>query len=311
MDQTFTVAGDVSTFDSEAVRTAMLAAYPQALDAIVTATAGSVNVDVRYILPDLTTAQAVQTNLAAATPSSIQAALPAGLTVSSVDPPSPIVASVVDAPSPPTTPSVYYGPEVNTAHLIHGLLMVIAWGFLAPFGSLLPRMKWLLPKGQWFKLHWKVQGLAILLSTIGLIVVIPSVEPGYHFSGTHKSIGLVVSILALVQPAIAYFRPDKPNPGEAATFIRNLWRFKHAVLGCTLLGLTLWQVLTGVTYTYGLDYLVTLYILLLAGALLLGGIGIMMGLNKGDPKGARVTVPPGAKGTEMTPASEVEVSKCI
>ena len=67
-----------------------------------------------------------------------------------------------------------------------------------------------------------------------------------HFGSAHKATGLVVVILALMQPLIALVRPKKPQAGAAPTMLRKIWRVKHALLGCTLLVLGIVQLLLGV-----------------------------------------------------------------
>ena len=236
--------------------------------------AGSVTVDARLIFASTSSADAALSRLQAHTPATLSTLL--SVSVTATQPPSKAVAIVVDPrpPSPPAPPVVAI--PINSMHLAHGLLMTLAWGVLLPMGAVMPRT-WrnaLESKGAWYKIHRTIQSVGVLLSLIGVIVSISFVPDGYHFSGLHKALGLVVSILALVQPAMAFLRPHKPAPGEAPTVLRQLWRLKHAIVGYSLLALGAVQVITGVNRTYGLEFLYGIYGAGLAATVALALVGL-------------------------------------
>ena len=241
-----------------------------------------------------------QSSIASQSPSTFGAML--GVAILTMEPTQAVLPTLFPAPSPPVPPGsppvTFFGastfrPSIISSHLIHGLLMVVAWGLLAPFGALLPRMKTALPNGVWFKWHQRVQVLAVTLATIGSIIAIVNVPAGYHFNSTHNVVGVVITILALVQSTVAWMRPHKPKADESPTMQRMAWRLSHLVVGCTLLGLAVWQVFTGVKLTYGLDYLVVLFFVFVGVALMLGLIVMVVP----NTKSANTRSSPGSNGT--------------
>ena len=69
-----------------------------------------------------------------------------------------------------------------------------------------------------------------------------------------------------------------------------MWRLKHLVLGCVLLGLALWQITTGTKLTFGLGYLEAVYFVSLGLVVMLGTTGVLIGFTRGGAA-------PSAKGT--------------
>ena len=101
--QVFTVSGDLSTFDSAAVKSALLTEYPTAVDVAIVATSGSVNVDAQLIFSDEAAATTVQSDLSSQSMSTLGTML--GLTVVSMEPTEAVQAARFPAPSPPSPPS--------------------------------------------------------------------------------------------------------------------------------------------------------------------------------------------------------------
>ena len=261
--------GDVQSFDSEAVRLAFAAAFPAALDVRLVVRAASVRVEARLIFESDDDATSALTRLESESIASLSTLL--SITVTSVEPPTKREERV-DAPRPPAA-----AIPINTAHVAHGLVMVIAWGMLSG-GSVLPRFwRAAMPNGRWYKAHRAVQSVGVLLSLIGVAIAIAMTPAGFHFDGLHKAGGLVVTILALVQPVLAIFRPHKPGPGEKPSFLRVAWRLKHAILGYTLCALALVQTFTGVPLSYGLEFMYGIHGGLLGVVAILALVGYVRG----------------------------------
>ena len=254
---------------------------------------GSVTVEARLIYATDAGADAALSRLQAETPATLSTLL--GVSVTAAQPPAKSVALVADPPppTPPAPPPFVYIIPINNMHLAHGLLMTLAWGVLLPMGAVMPRT-WrdaLESKGAWYKVHRTVQSLGVLLSVIGLIIAISFVPDGYHFDGLHKALGLVVSILALVQPAMAFLRPHKPAPGESPTVLRQLWHMKHAIVGYSLLALGVVQLLTGVRRTYGLEFLYGIYGAGLVASVVFALVGIYRTQQRSNSFKATATSP--------------------
>jgi len=89
--------------------------------------------------------------------------------------------------------------------IAHGVLMIAAWCLLLPVGVAVAMFrKAIVAKGGWFRLHFGIQlsGLVVAVSGFALAVSMVSGASG-HFSGSnaaHKILGLVIMIIAVMQP---------------------------------------------------------------------------------------------------------------
>ncbi|BFY99947.1 hypothetical protein BsWGS_02987 [Bradybaena similaris] len=124
----------------------------------------------------------------------------------------------------------------------HGSLMIIAWMFFASSGLLTARhgKKMFLntkPFGLhvWYHIHRMFMGTTTLLTLTAFIVIlieakgysyIPDV-PGKTYRLIHPPLGLVVVVLAMVNPLMALFRPDLKSPS------RKVFNWGH--WGCGML----------------------------------------------------------------------------
>ena len=87
-----------------------------------------------------------------------------------------------------------------------------------------------------------------VLTLIGLILAIAYLPTtSKHFSGPHKLIGLVLSIAVLVQLLLGFLRPKKPAKGEVATPARATWYWVHALEGVAVIGVGIYQLVSGVS----------------------------------------------------------------
>jgi hypothetical protein len=103
----------------------------------------------------------------------------------------------------------------------HGVLMAISWSILVPLaiGSSLLRGTLRLPPGVWLTIHMSLNMFAIMCMVVsfGIAVYATNVnsvdgEDPKHFVDTkHKTIGLVIFLLAFVQAIIGMLRPHGPK----------------------------------------------------------------------------------------------------
>ena len=169
--------------------------------------------------------------------------------------------------------------------------MTIAFGFVFPAGACVPRFwRAALPEGKWLRVHKVSMMIGAALTLIGLILSIATLPAGSkHFSGLHKLVGLVMSIVAIQQPLNAFVRPSPPKPAdEAPSLARTAWRWFHGLTGLAMICLGIWQLVTGVSVgsAYGSEdftFLYAVYGACFGLALLIGLLGLTRG-PRGVPK---------------------------
>lgn len=137
----------------------------------------------------------------------------------------------------------------------HGWCAALAWGILSPIaiGAAILR-KWF-PDGLWLKIHQYLNLLVVLLTiaafALGVAAINEETPAGgnpRHFNAEpypHRTIGLIVFVLVLVQLGNGQFRPNTPGKGEDKTRIRSSWEILHRVLGISLLAASWYQVQSG------------------------------------------------------------------
>lgn len=136
----------------------------------------------------------------------------------------------------------------------HGILSAIAWGFLAPLAISSSLCRHLIPKaGLWFQIHFYANILVLLLTVIAFALAVRAIqatEGGNHFQPghgpleKHKTIGLVVFIVVVLQAMGGIMRPHPAEQNQKTT-IRTLWEFVHKGSGITLLAMGLYQCHSG------------------------------------------------------------------
>jgi len=126
------------------------------------------------------------------------------------------------------------GLSLRQIHFMHGILMMVAWGFLLPSGTLLAKFYKHRPDGLWFKLHRGIQTLGLLLALTGWIIALKNFnvfkDVGFH-NYRHGICGMVVMILGILQPLNALIRPHAPEGDEEKTTTRFLWEIWHKSSG--------------------------------------------------------------------------------
>ena len=160
---------------------------------------------------------------------------------------------------------------------VHGYLMAFAWGLFVPLAIGVSLARNLLPDGMWFVLHRGLNAAALLYNIVAIAIAIylindstaPGQSPKHFQENNHRTIGLVVFLLAFVQAMVAIFRPShhhaKPDDvekegdaqatgettgasheNEGKPFVRTLWEIKHRVVGAGLIALSWYNVHTGI-----------------------------------------------------------------
>jgi len=122
--------------------------------------------------------------------------------------------------------------------LAHGLLMIFAWGFLVPLGVAFP-MTWRKVLPEWFHVHQSLQLGGALCTLVGFILAVMSVQSN-HFSPSvpHKTFGLVIFLLAMLQVIGGMMRPDKVEASDEtspAAKKRTGWLLFHRVAAILLI----------------------------------------------------------------------------
>jgi len=150
---------------------------------------------------------------------------------------------------------------------LHGWCAVLAWGVLAPLaiGAALLR-SWfpVQPVGVWYTVHTSLNYAVIVLTLLSFLFAVVAIQqeapptgPTYHFAPQfpHRCIGFVVFVLVLGQGLNGHFRPaaaPPPPPSKAGppsttkARIRTVWELSHRSLGMVLLGLSWYQIDSGI-----------------------------------------------------------------
>ena len=299
------------------MKSSLLSLYPSATSAELTLSGGSITVSVRLIFGSAAAANLAASSLASATVASLSTSLsvsvlsktaPAVLVVAVTEP---VVCCAAMTASclacgtgqtlqeycalHPSTAGCTVVPESGapTAHLIHGLLMTTAFALLFPTAAFTPRFwKAAAPK-HWMLIHKSLNALAIAFTVAGSIVggAKISADGGTHFSGLHKILGLILTILVLFQGLNGLLRPpkveddDKGAPPSAVSKRRN-WKWLHGLLGYGVLILAIVQLITGVRLSYSLEFLYGLHGGLLGLAAVWAIVGFVLSRSAGGDEPA-------------------------
>eukprot|EP01084_Bolivina_argentea_P143980 252729_1 len=124
----------------------------------------------------------------------------------------------------------------HTLQYAHGIIMWLAWSVFATIGIMGSAFRWLFaakPQGCWFKIHRSAQIAVLVMHLIAFIMAVIFVEDegAMHFHNNHMRLGLVVTVLVVLQPINAACRPHVPKAGEAKPLGRLVWELIHKSFG--------------------------------------------------------------------------------
>lgn len=133
--------------------------------------------------------------------------------------------------------------SVSAMVVLHGASMTLAWGILAQWGVAMvrfhPSRKEAAPAdgkvATWFTLHRNLQAAAVGFALLGFVLAVVMVGTGPHFRGLHEIVGLVVTILAVLQPIGGLLRPEKKDKEGNVTTQRKAFEIGHRSLGALAL----------------------------------------------------------------------------
>jgi hypothetical protein len=136
----------------------------------------------------------------------------------------------------------------------HGWLAGIAFGVLTPLAISASLLRDFIPQ-IWLKFHmaFNVLTVCMTLAAFGIAVAalkktMPKGEDTGHFSTSvpHRTVGLVLAIIVVLQALGGMLRPHKPKDDEKKSNVRTVWEIGHKLFGFGLLGATAWQVQEGI-----------------------------------------------------------------
>lgn len=158
-------------------------------------------------------------------------------------------------PDDPAAGGVAVGVDLGTDLTVHIITMIVGWGILIPLGVLIPlynNIKYS-PSGRalcgisgpnWVKYHWVLQSIGLILTYAGSISGINSV--GLHFKDFHSILGFLLLAGSILQPVVAFLRPDKSVTEGARGLIRKMFDSGHLLFGYVLVFAALIENVIGV-----------------------------------------------------------------
>jgi hypothetical protein len=103
----------------------------------------------------------------------------------------------------------------------HGVLMALSWGILVPLaiGSSMLRDTLCFAPGVWLTIHLSLNMFAILCMVVSFSIavyatnasIVEGEDPNHFSDSNHKTIGLVIFLLAFIQAASGLLRPSGPK----------------------------------------------------------------------------------------------------
>ncbi len=164
----------------------------------------------------------------------------------------------------------------NSFIIAHGSLMVSSWGFLLPSGVLIAHfLRHRDPL--WFRLHRLIQVTGICCALAGFIIAVTQFNvfgpENPARAQAHGYMGCIVTVLGLLQPINAYFRPHVKK-GEPKTPNRKKWELCHRGSGWLAVTLAVPTICLGTTLAglvevpFQITYGVLAFFLVVAIALL-------------------------------------------
>lgn len=121
----------------------------------------------------------------------------------------------------------YYVPNYSLTHMesaiIHGILMFVAWYLLCSSGIFVARFMKARLGIWWFRVHFGLFGLAILLTVTGFVIIY--MGESWHFHTLHSYIGLFILIFSFCQGllGIGIDRLFNPNRESIPWYDKAHW----------------------------------------------------------------------------------------
>jgi uncharacterized membrane protein YidH (DUF202 family) len=137
-------------------------------------------------------------------------------------------------------------------HLAHAVCMVLAFGLYFP-SALAASVGWR-SRPACFRAHRNLTLVGLLLAGIGLILAFCMTPAGSHLSHGHGRVGILVLLLALIQPAFS-LACDTPAAGKDGSPTRHhaAWEVAHKLGGAFLLLCGACQVVSGYARWQGVE----------------------------------------------------------
>ena len=118
---------------------------------------------------------------------------------------------------------------------VHASFMIFAWMFLVLISIFIARYSRSLWKewkifgcDAWFQFHRLIMDLAVLMTIIAIIMIFVDKEGWSESAGDHAIFGIIVLVLAIIQPTIAFFRPHPNTPR------RSIFNWFHRIVALLL-----------------------------------------------------------------------------
>jgi hypothetical protein len=168
---------------------------------------------------------------------------------------------------PAAVPAALGESRTYRAHRMHGVLMTVAFGLLFPAAVAMPLAWRRAAPTRWMRAHKALNLAGAAVTVAGVLVASESMNAdgasSLHFDGTHRMLGLLLSIVVVVQILAGFLRPPKapaastadqakvtPTPAPATeqtiSSKRKVWKYVHMAFGYGILGLALAQLASGV-----------------------------------------------------------------
>ena len=130
--------------------------------------------------------------------------------------------------------------------MIHGLIMMLGFGWLLPMGVLSARFMKHRPNDLWFRMHRGFQVAGVIVGIGGFAIAVRNFNVFHDDKGStsyqHGCLGVAVFTFVLLQPLLAICRPAKT---EGSNRRRWWWELRHKGLGYLLLLLIFVTILLG------------------------------------------------------------------
>lgn len=138
--------------------------------------------------------------------------------------------------------------DLRSMHMLHGSLMLIAWGFLLPMGAVFARFFKHRPKGLWYDVHKGCQIVGLIMAIIGWYIALTNFsalsDVGF-VTYRHAVCGMTTMVLGILQPLNAILRPHPPEEGESKSQSRAIWEVIHKGSGYVALALASATIILG------------------------------------------------------------------